>query len=201
MSVMTPPRRLRNRLLAPLIYLAAFILLIEDWFWDLGLRLVRFIASWPPLHALEVRIQKLSPYAALAAFTLPAILLFPVKILCLIAIASGHAFYGVTVILLAKIGGAAIVARMYSLTRPTLLQLAWFARWHDKFMGVKDRWVTRLKETDAWRRMSMLAAFMRAGARRALARLKPRIPFGSRMGSRPARMMRRFAALWRSRHR
>lgn len=194
---MTRPRRLRSRLLAPLIYLAAFILLVEDWFWDLGLRLVRFVAAWPPLHALEQRIVRLSPYAALAAFALPAILLFPVKIVCLIAIASGHAFYGVTVIVLAKIGGAAIVARMYSLTRPTLLQLAWFARWHDRFMILKDRWVARLKETDAWRRMSMLAAFMRAAARRTLARFPPR----GRLASRPARMMRRFAALWRSRHR
>ena len=194
---MTRPRRLRSRLLAPLIYLAAFILLVEDWFWDLGLRLVRFVAAWPPLHALEQRIERLSPYAALAAFALPAILLFPVKIVCLIAIASGHAFYGVTVIVLAKIGGAAIVARMYSLTRPTLLQLPWFARWHDRFMALKDRWVARLKETDAWRRMSMLAAFMRAAARRTLERFKPR----GRLASRPARMMRRFAALWRSRHR
>jgi hypothetical protein len=197
MRVMTRPRRLRSRLLAPLIYLAAFILLVEDWFWDLGLRLVRFVAAWPPLHALEQRIVRLSPYAALAAFALPAILLFPVKIVCLIAIASGHAFYGVTVILLAKIGGAAIVARMYSLTRPTLLQLAWFARWHDRFMDVKDRWVARLKETDAWRRMSLMAAFMRAAARRTLARFTSR----GRLASRPARMMRRFAALWRSRHR
>ena len=197
MRVMTRPRRLRSRLLAPLIYLAAFILLVEDWFWDLGLRLVRRVAAWPPLHALEQLIVRLSPYAALAAFALPAILLFPVKIVCLIAIASGHAFYGVTVIVLAKIGGAAIVARMYSLTRPTLLQLPWFARWHDRFMALKDRWVARLKETDAWRRMSMLAAFMRAAARRTLERFKPR----GRLASRPARMMRRFAALWRSRHR
>ena len=37
--------------------------------------------------------------------------LFPVKLLALLAIAHGHALWGISVILLAKVLGAAIVAR------------------------------------------------------------------------------------------
>ena len=194
-------RTLRNRLLSPLVYLAALILMLEDWFWDLGLRLVRLVVAWPPLKALERRIVALPPYAALCVFALPAVLLFPVKLLALIAIAGGHAFSGVLVIVVAKLGGAAVVARLYFLTRPTLLSLPWFARWHNKFMDLKDHWIGRLKATDAYRRISLLSAAMRAAARVALARLRPRGRFGARHASRPARMLRRFIAMWRARHR
>lgn len=199
--MMKRPGKLRNRLLAPLIYLAALLLLLEDWFWDLGIRLVNFIVAWPPLHALETRIKALPPYAALAAFVAPGLLLFPVKVLCLIAIASGHAFSGVAVIVVAKVGGAAIVARLYTLTKPTLLTLPWFARWHGRFMELKDRWIGRLKATDAFRKVSMLSAMMRNAARAMLRRLRPKAKAAGRHASRPARVLRRFVAMWRARRR
>jgi hypothetical protein len=201
MAAMKRSRTLRKRLLSPLVYLAALVLLMEDWFWDLGLRLVRLIVSWPPLKALERRIVALRPYPALCAFVLPAVLLFPVKVLALIAIASGHPFSGVTVIVVAKVGGAAAVARLYVLTRPALLTLAWFARWHNRFMDLKDHWIGRLKASDAYRRVSMLAAMMRGAARALLRRLRRRGGIGARQSSRPARMLRRFIAIRRARRR
>lgn len=198
---MRRPRKLRTTLLAPLIYTAALLLLIEEWFWDLGLRLISAITAWPPLAALERRIEKLPPYQALCAFVLPAIMLFPVKLLALLAIAHGHPWSGIGVILAAKIGGAALVARLFSLTRHTLRSLDWFARWHDKFIEIKDRWVARLKATHAFRRVSMLSAMMRGSARALLARFRSPHPAGSRHASRPLRMFRRFRALWRARRR
>src|ERR1700741_261749 len=132
-------------MLAPLVYIAALLLLLEDWLWDLGSRLIARMAAWPPLARLETRIRALPPYGALALFLLPAVLLFPVKLLALYAITQGHAMAGVVVIIAAKIGGAAAVARCYSLTRPTLLSLPWFRRWHDAFMVFKEKWVTRLR--------------------------------------------------------
>jgi hypothetical protein len=201
MAAMKRSRTLRNRLLSPLVYLAALILLLEDWLWDLGLRLVRLVVSWPPLKVLERHIVALRPYPALCVFALPAILLFPVKVLALIAIASGHPISGVTVIVAAKVGGAAAVARLYVLTKPALLTLPWFARWHNRFIDLKDHWIGRLKATDAYRRVSMLSAMMRGAARAFLRRLRPRGGFGARHASRPARMLRRFIAIWRARRR
>ncbi|MFC0135678.1 hypothetical protein CR105_19260 [Massilia eurypsychrophila] len=198
---MKSSRTLRNRLLSPLVYLAALLLLLEDWLWDLGLRLVRLVAAWPPWKALERHIIALPPYAALAAFVLPAILLLPVKLVALFAIASGYPMSGISVIILAKVGGAAVVARLYVLTKPTLLSLPWFALWHEKFMTFKSYWIGRLKATDAFRRVSMLSQMMRGAARAALARLRPKAGFGARHASRPARMLRRFIAIWRARRR
>jgi hypothetical protein len=199
MAAMKRSRSLRNRLLSPLVYLAALILLLEDWFWDLGLRLARFVASWPPLKAFERRIAALPPYGALCAFVVPALLLLPVKVLALFAIASGHPISGVATIVVAKVGGAALVARIYFLTRDTLRTLTWFARWNDRFIAIKDHWVGRLKASDAYRRVSMLSAMMRGAARAFLRRMRPRGGFGARHSSRPARMLRRFIAIWRAR--
>ena len=200
MAAMKRSRTLRNRLLSPLVYLAALVLLFEDWLWDLGLRLVRLVAAWPPLNALERRIAALPPYGALCVFVLPAVLLLPVKILALLAITSGHPFSGVAVIILAKIGGATLVARLYILTLPKLVTLAWFAHWHGKFMDWKNVWVGRLKASASFRRVSMVSAMLRAGASSALARLRPH-GIGERHASRPARMLRRLIAIWRARRR
>jgi hypothetical protein len=190
----------RRRLFAPLVYLAALFLLSEEWLWRTGARLTRGWAEWPPLRALEGRIATLPPYAALAAFILPALLLFPVKLLALLAMAQGHAMAGLCVILAAKLGGAAVVARLYTLTRPTLLQLGWFARWHGAFMALKDRWIARLYAGRTWRKAAALAYFLARMLRRwQTARAQKALR--GRLRSRPARVMHRFATLWRSRRR
>lgn len=202
---MKRPSTLRHRLLAPLITAAALLLMFEDWCWDLGMRAMRHLATWPPLHALERRICALSPRVALCLFVLPAILLFPVKVMALVAIANGHPVSGVGVIVVAKLLGAAIVARLYALTLPALLTLVWFARGHAGFMRVKTRWIGHLKASAHWHHCVDGAARARAfvrGAAHALARrVAPAKPFGARGATRPARMLRRFIALWRAKRR
>jgi hypothetical protein len=193
-------KRLGRVALAPLIYVAALLLLLEDWLWDLGIRIIARIAAWPPLARIEGRIRALPPYQALALFLLPAILLFPVKLLAVIAIAEGHALAGVTVIVAAKVGGAAVVARFYSLTRPTLLSLPWFARWHKAFMDFKTRWVTRLRETRAMRTIRAFAGTVRRQAARLWARTAA-WRGRQRRGFRSWRMLRRLLAMWRARRR
>ena len=165
--------------------------------WATGARIMQVVAQYPPLHALEAWIKRLPPYWALAVFVLPAVLLFPVKLLALLAIARGHAFSGIGVIVIAKLGGAAAVARLYSLTRPTLLSLPWFARWHGLFMETKDRWIARLRATRPWRRVSRLSAALGRARRAWWQRLRKGTP--GRHHSRPARVLRRFAAFWRAR--
>jgi hypothetical protein len=153
---MKPLHRFQRWLFAPLVYLAALLLLLEDWLWNLGARLMDRLAQWPPLHRLETWICRLGPRAALVLFVLPATLLFPVKLLALWAMAHGHPVLGLLVILLAKLGGAAAVARLYLLTRPVLLTILWFARLLDWFLALKERWIARLRATAAWQRVVLL---------------------------------------------
>ena len=183
--------RLQRWLLAPLVYLAALLLLLEDWLWDLGMRLMNRLAAWPPLHRLEAWICRLGPKAALVLFALPATLLFPVKLLALWAMGNGHPLLGLVVIVLAKLGGAAAVARLYLLTRPVLLTIAWFATLLTWFLALKERWIERLRATAAWQRVGALAKALRHW------RLHAVPPPGS-WTARFRRLLKRFRARWRA---
>jgi len=189
-------KTLRRRLFAPLVYLAALFLMFEEWLWDVGARLMARLAAFPPLRALERAIGKLGPFAALAVFVLPALMLFPVKLLALLAMAHGHPMLGLSVFVAAKIAGAAAVARLYAITRPALLSLQWFARLHNWFVALKDRWIARLKATAAWRECSEGMRSCRGWLHRLLGRGK-----GGRHDNRLLRVLRRFSAFWRARRR
>jgi len=189
-------RTFRRRLFAPLVYLAALFLIFEEWLWDIGARLMARLAAFPPLRALEQLLMRLGPVAAMAVFLLPALMLFPVKLLALFAIARGHAFMGLSVFVLAKVAGAAAVARLYALTRPALLSLPWFARLHAWFVDLKERWIARLKATAAWRECRALVD----GVRGALHRWRAGWRRG-RHSAIPLRILRRFSAFWRMRRR
>lgn len=187
---------LRRRLFAPLVYLAALFLIFEEWLWEVGARLMEKLAQLPPLRALERLVCSLGPAAAMAVFLLPALMLFPVKLLALFAMARGHAFVGLGVFVLAKVAGAAAVARLYALTRPALLRLRWFAWLHGRFMALKERWIARLKASAAWRECRRLVDQLRQGWRRWRAGWR-----GGRFAARPLRLLRRFSAFWRMRRR
>jgi hypothetical protein len=190
----------RTRLFAPLVYLAALLLLLEEWCWDLGARLAARLARLPLLAALEARVRLLPPYGALCLFVLPGLLLLPVKLLALMAIAKGHAIAGVATIVVAKLGGAAVVARLYTLTLPTLLAVGWFARCHGWFMRLKDHWIGRLRASAAFRRSGWLLRRMRRRLRRWRAR-PAAARFGNRRASHASRVLRRFIVQWRARRR
>lgn len=182
----------RSRLLAPLVQLAALVLLAEAWTWDVGSRAAARMAAWPPLRRLEARVRALPAWAALCAFVLPGLLLLPVKLLALLAIAHGHALAGLAGFVAAKLGGAVVVARVYMLTLPTLLTLAWFARWHGGFLRLKDRLLAALRASGFWRRVRAAMA----DARRRLRRL---LRHAWRQPSHLARVLRRLKTRVRSR--
>ncbi|WP_290411917.1 hypothetical protein [Massilia sp. YIM B02763] len=188
-----------------MVYLAALVLLLEEWCWNAGLRLCRAIARcfarWPLLAALERRVRALPPYAALCAFVLPGLLLFPVKLLALWAIAKGHAASGVACFVAAKLGGAAVVARLYALTLPTLLAVGWFARCHGSFMRIKNRCIAYLRASRAYAGTTRALRAARLNWRRWRRRPRPGPAFGSRDGSHVARVLRRFIVQWRARRR
>lgn len=195
----------RRSFLAPLVILAALVLLLEEWCWNAGLRLGRLLSRLPALAWLERRVRALPPYAALVAFLLPGLLLLPVKLLALLAIAHGHAATGIATIVVAKLGGAAVVARLYALTLPTLLAVGWFARCHGLFMRIKERCLAYLRGTRAYCRAVRTLRGWRTGWRRSgrtlRRRMRPSTPFGSRHASRSSRVLRRFIVMWRARRR
>ncbi|MBI1764333.1 MAG: hypothetical protein HYR56_23145 [Acidobacteria bacterium] len=142
--------KLKKLLAAPFLLLAALIVLLEDWLWDDLLLLAVWLGRLPVLRQLEALIAALPPYGALTVFAAPSLLLVPVKLIGLWFLAHGHAGMGVLTALAAKIIGTALVARIYALTEKKLLQIAWFARWHERFVLFKARVYAVIKASQVY---------------------------------------------------
>jgi len=155
-------RFLRGLLLA----LAAVVIFIEEWGFRPLTAWAARLATWPPLARLEARIRRAPPRVALALFLVPALLLFPVKLLALWFIHQGRAVLGVVVILLAKLLGTALVGRLFILTESQLMHFAWFARALAWWRATKARVKAALAASAAWQAARSAARRMRAWLRR-----------------------------------
>ena len=131
--------------------LLALLILFEEWGWEPLQRALARLGRLPLLRQTEAAVARLPPYAALLVFALPALLLLPVKLAALALIANGQRLLGLVVIVLAKLVGTAVVARLFTLTRPALMRLPWFARLHARWTTWKDTVLARVRASWAWR--------------------------------------------------
>lgn len=132
-------------------WLLALFILFEEWGWEPLQRVLAWVGRLPGLRWIEGRIKTLPPYGALAIFLLPTLLLLPVKLLALWLIGQGKVLAGTLVILTAKVVGTAIVARLFSLTKTTLMQLAWFARLYTHWTVWKEALLEKVRASWPWR--------------------------------------------------
>jgi hypothetical protein len=131
--------------------LLALLILFEEWGWEPLQRALAWVGQLPGLRWLERRIAALPPYAALALFLVPTLALLPVKLLALWAIGQGKLALGTLVILGAKLAGTAVVARLFTLTQPALMQLPWFARGFTRWTDWKNHLLARVRASWPWR--------------------------------------------------
>ena len=163
--------KLLARLLKTLFgWLLALLILFEEWGWEPLQRALAWIGRWPGLRWIEGRIRALPPYGALAIFLLPTLLLIPVKLLALWLIGQSKVLSGTLVILSAKLVGTAIVARLFTLTQPALLQLAWFARLYARWTNWKEALLAQVRASWPWRLGRVMKHRIKQRLRRFMAR-------------------------------
>ncbi|OOV09099.1 hypothetical protein [Rhodoferax fermentans] len=146
--IISLPLRLLKAVLAGLL---ALLILFEEWGWEPLQRALAWVGRIPGLRWLERHIAALPPYAALALFLVPTLMLLPVKLLALWTISRGKLVLGTLVILSAKVLGTAIVARLFTLTQPALMQLPWFARAFMRWTVWKNALLARVRASWLWR--------------------------------------------------
>ena len=140
-------RAIEKTLAAPFVFVAAVIIIIEDWLWDDLARFAAFIGQLPILRSIESLIVALPPYVSLFVFAVPSLLLIPVKLIAFYFIAHGQETLGFVTVLGAKFVGTALVARLFTLTRPKLMRIAWFAWVYEKFISFKKQLYSKLRST------------------------------------------------------
>jgi len=112
------------------VFFATIIILFEEWLWDPLNRVMQAFGRLPLIRQMSKAIARLSPRAAIFVYVGPMLLLLPFKIIGLWLIAQHHALLGLITFLMAKIIGTALFAWLFGLTKPLLMQVAWFARWY-----------------------------------------------------------------------
>jgi hypothetical protein len=129
----------------------AIVILFEEWGWEPLQRAMAAIGRLPVLRQLEAVVSRLPPYLALVVFFLPGLLLLPIKLLALWLIGIGRPGLGLSVIVLAKVVGTAVVARIFALTHPALMSLPWFARLYGRWTVWKEGLLVWVRASAVWR--------------------------------------------------
>jgi hypothetical protein len=152
----------------------ALLLLFEEWGWEPLAALLQRLARLPLWAWCERKITQLPPWAALLVLLVPAVALFPIKLLALFLIRHGQFVLGFTVLIGAKLVGTAFVARLFQLTLPALMQLAWFARWYPRWKAWKDSLMDYIRASAVWQMGKRIKTGLRRSARSAWNKLRRR---------------------------
>jgi hypothetical protein len=132
-----------RRLLQPLWVVLAIIFLIEAWLWDHLEPIVARAVAAIPLRAfkqwLAERVDALSPAMTLIVFIVPVLPLFPLKLIGLWLLTHEYWTSAVFTILFAKFLGVGVTAFVFDVTRPKLLEMAWFEKLYEFVMSLRAK--------------------------------------------------------------
>ncbi len=153
----------------------ALILLFEEWGWRPLANLIGRLRRFEIWARFENWLTTLPPYGALCAFVLPSCLIFPLKIAAVYLVATGHFLTAALLLLGAKVVGTAVLARIFVLTQPKLMQIGWFASLYDWVVPWKDALFARIRASWAWRYARVVKMRAKLAVRRAWETLRPHL--------------------------
>lgn len=157
-----------KRILKPVTYVLAAVYFLVD---AVFMAVARPISRWVERHLqfarLRAWIRSLPPYPSLALFSVPVIILEPVKPLAAYLAATGQVLSGAATFIIGELLKLVLVERLFHLTRDKLMRIPAFAWAYGKFAEVKA-W---LQATEAWRAIRTLARAAKDSVARARAKL------------------------------
>jgi hypothetical protein len=143
-----------KRILKVLTYFAAGLYLLVD---AIFMTLAKPIANWidmhVPLRRLRDWIRSLPPYPSLALFSVPVLVLEPIKPIAAYLATTGQFLSGALTFIFGELLKLVLVERLFSLTQEKLMKIPAFARLYEWYCQV----IARLKATEAWRTFESLA--------------------------------------------
>jgi hypothetical protein len=143
-----------NRILKPVTYvLAAVYFLVDAVFMTVSKPVSNWIAKHLELRKLRAWIRSLRPYPSLALFSVPVVILEPIKPLAAYLAATGQILSGTVTLIIGEVLKLVLVERLFSLTRDKLMKIPAFAWAYTKFRQARA-WI---EATEVWRNMRSLS--------------------------------------------
>ena len=117
-----------KRILRPISYVLAAIYFCADLiFVGLALPISRWIGRHFEMRKLRALIHSLPPYPCLALFSVPVVLLEPVKFLAAYMAATGKLVTAATTFVVGELLKLVLIERLFDLTRAQLMRIPAFA--------------------------------------------------------------------------
>ena len=143
-----------KRILKPVTYiLAAVYFLVDAVFMAVATPISRWLGRHLEFKRLRAWIRSLPPYPSLALFSVPVIILEPIKPVAAYLAATGQIVSGAVAFIIGELLKLVLVERLFHLTRDKLMRIPAFAWAYGKFAEVRA-W---LQATEAWRAVRALS--------------------------------------------
>jgi hypothetical protein len=128
-------------------------LLVDAIFLGIARPIADWVAGHVVLRRLRAWIRSLRPYPSLALFSVPLVLLEPVKPVSAYLAATGQILSASLIFVTGELLKLVLVERLFSLTRTKLMKIAAFAWAYGHYRVA----IGRLKATQAWKTMHSLS--------------------------------------------
>ena len=102
--------------------------------WFVALLPLRSFKQW-----LAERVDTLSPAMTLIVFIVPVIPLFPLKLVGLWLLTHEYWISAILTIIFAKLLGVGVAAFVFDVTRPKLLEMAWFEKLYEFVLALRAK--------------------------------------------------------------
>lgn len=147
-----------KRIWRPVAYFAAAIYFIVDvLFLSIAKPISRWLAANFPMPQLRAWIKSLPPYLCLALFSVPVILLEPMKMIAAYMAATGQWLGASITFAMGELLKLVLVERLFELTKNKLLKIPAFAWAYGRYALAKA-WI---KQTEAWKVLTTFSLSIR----------------------------------------
>ncbi len=147
-----------KRILKPLTYVVAALYFLVD---AAFMAIAKPISDWLGRHIVLTRlcawIRSLRPYPSLALFSVPVIVLEPVKPVAAYLAATGQMLSSVVTLIIGELLKLVLVERLFSLTRDKLMKIPAFLWAYTRFRQAKA-WI---EDTEAWKAVRAVSKAVR----------------------------------------
>lgn len=113
--------------------------------------LVGWLAGLPLFAAAGAAIGRLPPYAVLALFAVPFVVIEPLKAVALYVIGIGHVWSGLALLVGAELLSLLVVERIYHAGHDPLMRIGWFRRLVEWIAALRDLALGWLHASRIWR--------------------------------------------------
>jgi len=143
-----------KRILKPISYLLAAIYLCVDFvFAGIAKPISNWIARRFEMRTLRGWIRSLPPYPSLALFSVPVILLEPVKFVAAYIAATGNFIVATITFAVGELLKLVLIERLFDLTREKLMKISAFAWTYGHYVQARE-WIM---QSEAWRAIRSLS--------------------------------------------